>query len=93
MGETFSGVDFERGLAAVERLRPLVPPGATMAQFALRWILMFDAVSCAIPGAKNRAQALDNVNAANLPPLSDEVMARIQAVYDEEIKEQVHQRW
>ena len=54
---------------------------------------MFEAVSCAIPGAKNRAQVLDNVNAANLPPLSDEVMAQIQAIYDEEIKEQVHQRW
>ncbi|NKQ36374.1 MAG: aldo/keto reductase [Chloroflexi bacterium] len=93
VGETFSGVDFERGLEAVEGLRPFVSPGATMAQLALRWILMFDAVSCAIPGAKNRAQALDNVNAVNLPPLSDEVMAQIQAIYDEEIKEQVHQRW
>ncbi len=93
VGETFSGVDFEVGLAAVEGLRPFVPPGATMAQLALRWILMFEAVSCAIPGAKNRAQVLDNVNAASLPPLSDEVMARIQAIYDEAIKEQVHQRW
>lgn len=93
VGETFSGVDFETGLAAVEELRPLVPPGATMAQLALRWILMFEAVSCAIPGAKNRAQVLDNVNAANLPPLSDAVMARIQAIYDEAIKEQVHHRW
>lgn len=93
VGETFSGVDFETGLAAVEQLRPLVPPGATMAQLALRWILMFEAVSCAIPGAKNRAQVLDNVNAANLPPLSDAVMAQIQAIYDETIKEQVHHRW
>ncbi|HID53014.1 MAG TPA: aldo/keto reductase [Anaerolineae bacterium] len=93
VGETFSGVDFETGLVAVERLRPFVPPGATMAQLALRWILMFDAVSCAIPGAKNRAQVLDNVNAANLSLLSDEVMAQIRAIYDEAIKEQVHQRW
>src|SRR5208282_3042645 len=55
-GETFSGVDYEVGLEAVEALRSLVPPGATMAQLALRWILMFDAVTCAIPGAKRPEQ-------------------------------------
>ncbi len=65
-GETFSGVPYEVGLEAVEKLRPLVPPGATMAQLALRWILMFDAVTCAIPGAKNEQQARDNV-AGRLP--------------------------
>ncbi len=70
-GETFSGVDFETGLQAVEELRPLVPQGASMAQFALRWILMFPAVTTAIPGAKNPRQAEDNVQAANLSPLSD----------------------
>ena len=93
MGETFSGVDYESGLEAVERLRPLVPDGATMAQFALRWILMFDAVSCAIPGAKNRRQAVDNARAANLPAFSLETMEQIQAIYDEQIRGQVHQRW
>jgi aryl-alcohol dehydrogenase-like predicted oxidoreductase len=93
VGETFSGVDYESGLEAVESLRSLVPEGATMAQFALRWILMFDAVSCAIPGAKNRQQAVDNARAANLPAFSPQKMAQIEAIYDEYIREQVHQRW
>jgi aryl-alcohol dehydrogenase-like predicted oxidoreductase len=93
VGETFSGVDYESGLEAVERLRPLVPVGVTMAQFALRWILMFDAVSCAIPGAKNRQQAVDNARTADLPPLSQETMQQTQAVYYKYIRGQVHQRW
>ena len=93
VGETFSGVDFETGLEAVEELRPLVPEGATMAQFSLRWILMFDAVSLAIPGAKNPRQAIDNAMAAGLPPLSDEAMAKIKFIYDTRIRAQVHQRW
>ncbi len=93
MGETFSGVDYDTALAAVEELRPLVPPGATMAQFALRWILMFDTVSCAIPGAKNAEQARQNAQAAALPALSDDVMAQIKAIYDEKIRPLVHQRW
>ena len=66
-GETFSGVPYDVGLAAVEELRPLVPAGATLAQFALRWILMFDAVTCAIPGARTAAQARENAAAADLP--------------------------
>ncbi len=92
-GETFSGVDYDTGLDAVERLRKLVPPDATMAQLALRWILMFDAVSCAIPGAKRPSQVEDNVHAATLPPLSSADMNEIENVYDELIREQVHQRW
>jgi aryl-alcohol dehydrogenase-like predicted oxidoreductase len=92
-GETFSGVDFETGLQAVEELKALVPPGATMAQLALRWILMFDAVSCAIPGAKRPDQAEDNVRAADLPPLTEAQMARVREVYDKYIWEQVHYRW
>lgn len=92
-GETFSGVDFEAGLAAVEELRPLVPPGATMAQMALRWILMFDAVTCTVPGAKRPAQAEDNIRAADLPPLSDATMAQIQAIYDRRLRAQVHDQW
>ena len=93
VGETFSGVDYDSGLEAVECLRPLVPEGVTMAQFALRWILMFDAVSCAIPGAKNRMQAVDNARAADLPALDQETTVQVEVIYDEYIKEQVHQRW
>jgi aryl-alcohol dehydrogenase-like predicted oxidoreductase len=92
-GETFSGVPYDVGLEAVERLRPLVPPGATLSQLALRWILMFDAVSCAIPGAKTPAQARDNAAAAALPPLTDETMAAVRAVYDERIRDLVHGSW
>ena len=93
VGETFSGVDYNTGLKAVDLLRPMVPQGATMAQFALRWILMFNAVSCAIPGAKNRQQAIDNAKAADLAAFSNEDMAKIEAIYTEYIREQVHQRW
>jgi aryl-alcohol dehydrogenase-like predicted oxidoreductase len=93
VGETFAGVDYETGLEVVEELRSLVPNGATMAQFALRWILMFDAVTTVIPGAKNRRQASDNAQAADLPPLSNQVMSKIKAIYDDNIREQVHQRW
>jgi len=92
-GETFSGVPYDVGLAAAERLRPLVPRGATMAQWALRWILMFDAVTCAIPGAKNPAQARDNAAAASLPPLGEGDMAAARAVYDEMIRPHVHHLW
>src|SRR5664279_5529490 len=81
MGETFSGVDYDTGLAAVEQIRKLLPPGTTMAQFALRWILMFDAVSCAIPGAKRPSQVEDNVRAADLPPLTDAQMREIERIY------------
>ena len=80
-------------LQAVEELRPLVPQGATMAQFALRWILMFDAVTCAIPGAKRPSQAEDNVSAAALPPLSAETLEKAQEIYARLIKPHVHQRW
>jgi len=92
-GETFSGVDYEIGLEAVEILRTLVPPGATLAQLALRWILMFDAVTCAIPGAKRVAQVEDNCHASELPPLSEAQMAKVREVYDSRIRELVHQRW
>src|SRR5947209_3517314 len=92
-GETFSGVDYETGLRAVEELRKLVPHGATMAQFALRWILMFPDVTTAIAGAKNPQQAADNVGAASLTPLSDEMMQKVREVYDTYIRPQVQQRW
>jgi aryl-alcohol dehydrogenase-like predicted oxidoreductase len=93
VGETFAGVPYEVGLAAVEELRPLVPGGATMAQMALRWILMFDAVSCAIPGAKNPAQAADNVAGSALPPLDKDTMAAVGEIYDRLIQPHVHHRW
>jgi aryl-alcohol dehydrogenase-like predicted oxidoreductase len=93
VGETFSGVDFETGLEAVEELRRLVPAGASLAQFALRWILMFDPVTCAIPGSKRPDQAEQNCRAAELPPLSKETMAAVKAVYDAKIRGQVGQRW
>jgi len=92
-GETFAGVDYEIGLEAVEVLKGLVPPGATLAQLALRWILMFDAVSCAIPGAKRPAQVEDNCRASDLPPLTDAQMAKVRELYDSRIRELVHQRW
>jgi aryl-alcohol dehydrogenase-like predicted oxidoreductase len=92
-GETFSGVDYETGLQAVEELRKLVPEGATMAQFALRWVLMFPEVTSAIAGAKNTQQVEDNVGAASLPALSSETMRRVGEVYDTFIRSQVHHRW
>lgn len=92
-GETFSGVDFNTGLKAVEELRPLVAPGSSMAQLALRWILMFDAVTCAIPGAKRPAHVEDNVRAADLPPLSDSTMESVREIYDRYVRDEVHQRW
>jgi aryl-alcohol dehydrogenase-like predicted oxidoreductase len=93
VGETFSGVPFDVGLKAVDRLRDLIPGGATMAMLALRWILMFDAVTLAIPGAKNPKQATDNATAADLPPLDDDAMDRVRQVYVEFIEPHVHQRW
>lgn len=93
VGETFSGVDFEAGLAAVEEIRKLLPQGVGMAQFALRWILMFDAVTCAIPGGKRPAQVAENCAASDLPALSDEAMAAVRRIYEERIKGSVHQRW
>ncbi|MFC0623002.1 aldo/keto reductase [Kribbella deserti] len=93
VGETFSGVDFETGLEAVERLRPLVPAGATLAQFALRWILDQSGVSVVIPGARNAAQVTGNAAAAALTPLTSADLAQVRAVYDELIRPQVHDRW
>jgi aryl-alcohol dehydrogenase-like predicted oxidoreductase len=93
VGETFSGVDFGTGLEAVRRLRPLVPEGATMAQFALRWVIEQSGVSVVIPGARNPEQVAGNVAAAALPPLPPETLAGVRAVYDELIRPQVQDRW
>ena len=92
-GETFSGLDYEAGLQAVEALRPLVPPGQTLAQMALRWILMFPAVTCAIPGAKRPQQAEENILAASLPPLSESSMAGIREIYNQNVRPLVHHYW
>ena len=92
-GETLSGVPYEAGLAAVEELRPLVPPGASLTQVALRWILMFDGVTSAIPGARTAAQARENAAAAALPPLDAGTMAAVRRVYDEHIRGLVHAGW
>ena len=93
VGETFSGVDYETGLRAVEEVRALVPEPASMTQLALRWILMFPEVTAAIPGAKNPAQAEDNAHAAELPALSEAAMASVRSVYDAHIRAAVHHRW
>ncbi|GAA0532326.1 aryl-alcohol dehydrogenase-like predicted oxidoreductase [Rhizomicrobium palustre] len=93
VGETFAGVPFETGLKAVEEIRKLVPAGASMAQFALRWILMSEAVTVVIPGARNAEQAQANARAADLAPLSQDVMAAAREIYDRLVKPHVHQRW
>lgn len=92
-GETFSGVDYETGLRVVEAMRPLAPKNATLAQLALRWILEFPAVTCAIPGAKRPAQVAENIAASDLKPLSKATLEKIQSIYDTEIKPLVHHYW
>lgn len=92
-GETFSGVDYDVGLQAIDELKAICPPGMSLAQFALRWILMFDAVTCAIPGAKRPSQAEDNFTAADLAPLSEATMAQVRSIYDRHIRKLVHHYW
>ena len=92
-GETFAGVDYEKGLQAVDALESIKPDGFTMAQFALKWILMHDAISCTIPGAKCPSQVEDNCRASDLPDLSEEVMVGIRDIYEKYVKADVHQRW
>jgi aryl-alcohol dehydrogenase-like predicted oxidoreductase len=93
VGETFSGVDYETGLTAVEELRAVAPEGVTMSQFALKWILMFDAVSCAIPGGRHPAQVEENCAASVIEPLSEGAMEAVRRVYEKRVKATVHQRW
>ena len=92
-GETFAGVDFETGLGAVDELKLLVPQNATLAQLALRWILEFPAVTCAIPGAKRPSQVAENLAAAELKPLAKVTMKKIDAIYTGQIKPLVHHYW
>jgi aryl-alcohol dehydrogenase-like predicted oxidoreductase len=93
VGETFAGVPYEVGLQAVRELSPLVPPGITMAQFALRWIIDQSGVTTVIPGARNAAQALGNASAADVPPLTDEQLSGVRDVYTRLIRPHVHHRW
>jgi aryl-alcohol dehydrogenase-like predicted oxidoreductase len=93
VGETFSGVDYETGVAAAQEFAALLPEGVTPAQAALRWIVQQPGVTTAIPGARNTDQAIKNASAASVPALSDEVLAGISALYESKIKAQVHARW
>ena len=92
-GETFSGVPYEAALEAVDALKPFVPAGQTLTQFALRWILMFDAVTCAIPGARTASQARENALAADLPPIDAATMAAVRRLYDDRVRPLVHASW
>ncbi|HOD38805.1 MAG TPA: aldo/keto reductase [Candidatus Marinimicrobia bacterium] len=92
-GETFAGLEFNAGLQVIEKLRLLVPEGFTMTQMALRWILMFPEVTCAIPGAKRPEQVAENAQAADLPPLSNAIMQKIQEIYERDVRPHVHQYW
>jgi aryl-alcohol dehydrogenase-like predicted oxidoreductase len=93
VGETFAGVPYEVGLAAVRELRALLDPGQSMAQFALRWVIDQAGVSTVIPGARNPEQARSNAAVAALPPLRDEQLAGVRDVYDRLLKAHVHDRW
>lgn len=93
VGETFSGVDYDLALDAVEQLRDILPPGVPLSQFALRWILMFDAVTCAIPGGKRADQVIENCHASDLPPLPQEAMDAVKRLYQKRIGALVHHRW
>ena len=92
-GETFSGLDYETGLQAVDELRTLVPAGMTLTRMALRWILMVPAVTCAIPGAKRPSQVEENISAADLPALSEETMSKVREIYERLVRPQVHHYW
>ncbi len=93
VGETFSGVPYEVGIAAVRELRDLVPDGATMAQFALRWIIDQPGVTTVIPGARSGDQVRANAAAADLAPLTSEQLDGVRDVYDRLIRPHVHHRW
>ncbi len=93
VGETFSGVDYTLGLAAVRRLAPLVGDGRTMAQFALRWIVDQPGVTVVIPGARDAEQARRNAATADLPPLTAAELDAVRRTYDELIRPRVHDRW
>ncbi len=92
-GETFSGIEYNTGLKAVEELKTICPEGMSLTQFALKWILMFDAVTCAIPGAKHADQVEENINSTDMPPLSNDTMEGVRSIYEKYIRESVHHYW
>jgi len=92
-GETFSGVDYETGLVAVEELKKIFPSQKNLAALALRWILMFDEVSCVIPGASKMEQVASNLEALSEPAFTAEQMDAVKSVYDKHIKKLVHDKW
>jgi aryl-alcohol dehydrogenase-like predicted oxidoreductase len=92
-GETFSGIDYNLSLKAVEELKSICPKGMSMTQFALRWILMFDTVTCAIPGAKKKNQVEENINSVHFPPFSANLMRGVKSIYEKLIKDSVHHYW
>lgn len=93
VGETFSGVPYDVGVAAAREVAALTPEGATTAQLALRWLLDQPGVTSVIPGARNPEQARGNAGAAALPPLGDDVLDALREVYDRSVREHVHDRW
>ena len=92
-GETFSGVPFDVSLEVVEEIRKLVPGSMSMTQFALKWILMHDGVTCAIPGAKTVEQASENFSVSDFPEIGYDVMIRLKNLYNDQIAPYVHHRW
>ncbi len=92
IGDTFSGVNFEKGIEAVNELKKIVPKNYTLSQLAIKWILMHDAVTVVIPGAVNESQVLMNSSASNLNDISN-IMEKITNIYNEIIKPDVHNRW
>ncbi len=92
-GETFSGVDYDIGLKAVDELKAILPEGMSMAQFALKWILMFDAISCVIPGGKNELQVTQNTDTSDMPDIDAETMEKVEQIYNKYIRQSVHGLW
>ena len=92
-GETFSGINYELGLKAVEELKALFPNATNLAPIALQWILSFDEVSCIIPGASNESHVLSNLSVYDLPKLTYEKIAAMNEIYERYIKPEVHQLW
>ena len=86
VGETFAGLPFEKGIELADALKPLVPPGMTMAQMALRWCLDFPAVTTVIPGASRPQQAIDNAAVSKMPPLSKELHGKLAGFYRERVE-------
>lgn len=92
-GETFSGIDYNTGLEAVEALKAIFPNQHNLAPIALKWILQFDMVSCIIPGASRPEQIQSNLECLSLPDFTSEQLAAMQDVYEKYIKKEVHQLW